>query len=218
MIRHVGVDFTGQFDKTSLKVVFLGLPGKVKGINGNAVSAQSGSRIKGLKAERFGGGSADDLPDIYAHAQAEHLELVHQRDIHAAIDVLQQLGHLCGGGRRNLDCAIEDCFVEECGQFTGILFQPTHDLGDITPGHALIAGIFTLRRKRGKEAVTLRRICACSLETAWVFLFQRGNHDFFRSAGIGGALQHYKLARAQMRSNGVSRSLDIAEIGLVVFV
>src|SRR5712692_3283772 len=89
VIRHVGVDFTGQFDKTGLKVVFLGLPGKVKGIDGNAVPAQSRSRIKGLKAKRFGGGSADDLPDIYAHAQAEHFELVDQRDFHAAIDVLQ---------------------------------------------------------------------------------------------------------------------------------
>ena len=43
--------------------------------------------------------------------QAEQLELVDQRDVDAAIDVLEQLGHLGDASGGDGDSAMEDAFV-----------------------------------------------------------------------------------------------------------
>ncbi len=61
--------------------------------------AESGPGIKRLEAKGLGGGGFDDFPDVEAHAQAEQLEFIDQRDVHAAVDIFEKLGHL-GGSRR----------------------------------------------------------------------------------------------------------------------
>jgi type VI protein secretion system component Hcp len=57
------------------------------------MSAQAQARIERVKAERFGGGGRNDLPDndltdIDARAQAQELQFVHQRDVDAAVNIL----------------------------------------------------------------------------------------------------------------------------------
>ena len=47
--------------------LFAGQPSEVERIDGNAVSAESRSRIEGLVTERFGPGGVDDLPSVDVH-------------------------------------------------------------------------------------------------------------------------------------------------------
>ena len=72
---------------------------KIKRIDGNAVAAETRAGVEGHEAEGLGGGGVDDFPDVDAHAQAEHFQLVDQRDVDAAEDVFEQLGHFRGAGR-----------------------------------------------------------------------------------------------------------------------
>ena len=61
-----------------------------------------GPGLEAHEAERLGRGGVDDLPDVDAHAVGEHRELVDERDVDRAEDVLQQLrqlGHLGRGDR-----------------------------------------------------------------------------------------------------------------------
>src|ERR1019366_9313206 len=88
LIGHIGVDLARQFYEASREIVFAGLPGEVERVDGDAVAAETGSRIESLEPERFGLRSVDDLPDIEAHALTEELQFVHQGDIDTAVDVL----------------------------------------------------------------------------------------------------------------------------------
>ena len=93
VVGHGHVDLARQFDETRVEVELLCLPREIKGIDGNAVSAQTRPGIERMKAERLGRGRVDDLPDVEIHAQAQHFELVDQRNVDAAVDVLEQFGH-----------------------------------------------------------------------------------------------------------------------------
>jgi hypothetical protein len=93
-VGHVDIDFAGEFDEAGAEVELAGLPGKVEGVDGDAVTAESGTRIEGLEAEGLGFGSVDDLVDVDAHADAELFEFVDEGDIDAAINVFEELGHL----------------------------------------------------------------------------------------------------------------------------
>src|SRR5207245_4114989 len=112
MVRHVGVDLARQFDETRTEVTLFGFPGKIERIYWDAVSAKSRSRIKRMEAERLGGGSLNHFPYVYAHPQAQQLEFIDQRNVHAAVDVFEKLGHLRRRRRRNRHDAVENCTVE----------------------------------------------------------------------------------------------------------
>jgi hypothetical protein len=97
VIRHVDVDLARQFNEARAKVPFFRFPGKIKRIDRNAVPAQPGTGIKGLKPKRLGGSRVNHFPDIESHAQRQQLEFVDQRDIDAPVDIFQELGHFGGG-------------------------------------------------------------------------------------------------------------------------
>jgi hypothetical protein len=59
-------------------------------------SAEAGPGRVGHEAEGFGGRGADHFVDVDAHPVGDDLHLVHQADVHRAVDVLQQLRHLLG--------------------------------------------------------------------------------------------------------------------------
>ncbi len=65
IIGHAGIDVAGKLYELCMKVIFPGLPGKVKGVYRNAVATESGAGIKGMETKRFCPGSMDNLPDIY---------------------------------------------------------------------------------------------------------------------------------------------------------
>ena len=63
------------------------------------MAAQPRPGIKGHEAERLRSRRVDHFPDIDAHAHGQHLQLVDQRDVHAAKNIFQQLGHFRGARR-----------------------------------------------------------------------------------------------------------------------
>src|SRR5271165_2974717 len=96
VVGHVVVNLSGQLDEAGLEIKLFRFPREIERVDGNAVPAQARAGIKGMEAERLGGGGFNDLPDIDAHAQTQQLEFVDQRDVDAAVNVLQQFGHFRG--------------------------------------------------------------------------------------------------------------------------
>jgi len=88
ILRHLSVDFTGQFNKTRIVVEHLQFPGQVERIDGNTVSTQTRTREKGHEAKGFGGGSLDDFPDRDSQFFAHDGNFVDQPDVHSPKRVL----------------------------------------------------------------------------------------------------------------------------------
>ncbi len=108
------------------------------------MAAEAGAGVKGLEAKGLGFGGVDDFVDVDAHAHAKLLELVDQRDIDAAIDVFEELGHLGHRGRADRDHAAKDGAVK-CGrQFRGDRAAAADHFGNIVACDGVVAGVFAL--------------------------------------------------------------------------
>src|SRR5215469_12286782 len=94
MVRHVRVNFAGEFDEARAEIPLFGLPRKVERIDRDAVSAEAWSGIERMEAERLGGCSFDDFPDIDAHTKRQQFQFVDQCDVDTAVDVFEKLRHL----------------------------------------------------------------------------------------------------------------------------
>src|SRR6266851_1942710 len=55
--------------------------------------ATPSTRIKRHETEGFGRRGVDHFPDVDVHSKAELFEFVDQRDVHAAENIFEQLGH-----------------------------------------------------------------------------------------------------------------------------
>src|SRR5262249_32808310 len=88
------------------------LPREVEGVDRDAVSAEPGPRLEAHEAERLRRRSLHDLPDVDAHPVAELRELVDERDVDRAEDVLEQLRELRRFGRGNLDDLLAGAAVQ----------------------------------------------------------------------------------------------------------
>ena len=86
----------------------------------------------GLKAHEpvgLGRRGVDDLPDVDAHALGEDRELVDERDVDRAEDVLEQLGQLGRLGGRDPDHVVADAAVEVVGAVEAAGVMPPITLG-----------------------------------------------------------------------------------------
>ena len=115
-----------------------------------------GPGIEGLEPEGLGGGRVDDFLDVDAHAQREQLELVDQSDVHAAVDVFEQLGHFGSRGRRNRDHTVEDGAVKCARQLRCLRVESADDFRDIVARDSFVAGVFALGRKGNEERFRIR--------------------------------------------------------------
>ena len=77
-----------------------------------------------------------------------------------------------------------------------------HYLGNIGPGHGIVAGIFTLRRENHVNARLIGG--ARNLQSTRVSCLKQRNHHLFRRTRIGRAFQHDQLALMNVRSNGLT--------------
>src|SRR5215471_14475778 len=113
---HSRIDFASKFDKAGRDVVFARFPGKIEGVNRNAVAPEAWSRIERHEAERFGFCSLNHLPDVDAHGGENNLELVYQGDVDSSKDIFGELDGFSGfqGGDRN--CPLYDTGVESIGK------------------------------------------------------------------------------------------------------
>ncbi len=218
VVRHRGVDLAGELDEARVEVPLLRFPRKIERVHRDAVPAEAGSGIERLESEGLGLRCLDHFPDVDAHAQREQLQFVDQRDIHAAIDVLEQLGHLRSGRARDRHDRIEDGAIKRGRDFAGARVEPTNHFRDIAPRDRVITRILTLGRERYEERILTGIAIACGLQSGAVLRFQDRYHDFFGRPGIGRALEYDELPGAQVRGNGIGRSGDVAEVGLAHLV
>ena len=71
-----------------------------------------GPGIEAHEAERLRRGGVDHLPDVDPHPVAQHRELVDQRDVDRAEDVLEQLRQLRRLGRGDHQHLVADALVQ----------------------------------------------------------------------------------------------------------
>ena len=142
-----------------------------------------------MEAEWLGRGGADDLPNIETHAETKQLQFIYQRDVYAAIDVFQQLGHFRGRRRGNHNRAIENCTVHRGSEFGSLWIQPTDNFGNIAAGDSRVARIFALRRKGDEEFLSGELSSSRRLETRFVLFLAADdsrlvtNQEFIIDAG-----------------------------------
>src|SRR6266480_4615705 len=90
--------------------VFASLPCEIKWINRDTMPAKPGAGIKRHEAKWLRFGCFNDLPDINAHRSVNKLQLINQRDIHAAENIFQKLRSLSDSTRRDRHNFV-DCFA-----------------------------------------------------------------------------------------------------------
>src|ERR1039458_8679268 len=136
------------------------------------MAAESGPGIKRVKAKWLGLRGVDNLMNVNAHAHAELLQFVDHRDVDAAINVLEQLGHFGHGRAAYGHHPSEDGTVKGRCQFYSSRSASSHNLGNVVPGDSIVAGIFAFRRESHMEARFPN--CARNLQpTRIAFLEQR---------------------------------------------
>ena len=101
--RHREVDVAGQLDEAVDEVELAGPPGEVVRVDRDAVAADARAGPERHEPERLGRRRVDDLPDVEAHPLAQQGQLVHERDVDVAEDVLEELGELGRVRRGELD-------------------------------------------------------------------------------------------------------------------
>ena len=111
-VGHPLVHLAGELDELGLHVELARTPGEVERVHRQAVSAHAGSGLERHEAVGLGCRGVDDLPDVDAHPVAQDRQLVHERDVHRAEDVLEQLGELGRLRCRDLHDLVADLAVE----------------------------------------------------------------------------------------------------------
>src|SRR4029077_17475131 len=151
---------------------------EVEGVDGQAVAAEAGPGLEAHETERLRRRRVHDLRDVELHPLAELRELVDERDVDRAEDVLEQLRQLRGLGRGNLDDLVHGARVELDRAARALRGQAADDLRGGLGRPVLPAGVDALRREGQVEAF------AC-LQSAR--LEQRG-YALTRRAGVRGRL------------------------------
>ena len=147
MVRHGGIHFAGQLDEARGEIIFARFPRKIIGVHRDAVAAEARAGIKGHEAEGLGRGAVDNFPDIQIHAQAKLLQLVHQRDVHAAKYIFEQLHHLRRARGADRNHLRNDLRVESRGGAAARRIRSANHFRNLRQAVLLVAGIFALGRK-----------------------------------------------------------------------
>jgi hypothetical protein len=183
------------------------------------VTAEARAGIEGHEAERFCGGAIDNFENIEIHAQAELLQFVHQRDIHAAKNIFEQFHHLGGARGADRNYFRNDLGVEAGGCASAWGIHATHYFGDLRETELLVTRIFTLRGegeiKIGRDVFGAFAVRDGAAQSAF---FENRQHQLFGRSRIGGAFENDELIALQVGCDGASGVFDVTEIGFAPLV
>ena len=98
-VRHRLVDLPRELDELGVEAELARLPREVEGIDRDAVTAEAGPGLERHEAERLRRRRLDHLPHVDVHPVAQLRELVDERDVDRAEDVLEELRELGRLGR-----------------------------------------------------------------------------------------------------------------------
>ena len=142
---HGHVHFAGELDEARGDAVLARLPRQVERVERNAVTAEPGAGVEAHEPEGLGLGGVEHVPHVDAHAVVDDLELVHERDVHGAEDVLGELGRFGGARRAHADDLAHRRFVEIRCELARSLVDTPHHLRDRAVLVLLVAGVLALR-------------------------------------------------------------------------
>lgn len=145
--RHAQVDLRGQLDELGVEVEFACLPREVVGVDRDAVAADAGAGVERHVTERFRRRRVDDLPDVDLHAIAQERQFVDERDVDAAENVFEQLGHLGDSWVGHLDDELlgDDLRVEVLCELRALLLDSADDFWGVANREVLVARVNALR-------------------------------------------------------------------------
>ena len=162
-----------------------------------------GPGLKRHEAVGLGRGGVDHLPDVDAHAVAEDRQLVDERDVHRAEDVLEQLGQLRRlAAWRPATTSSQTALVELDRAPPALVGQAADDLGRVAQREVGAARVDALGRE-GQVEVAPRGQAG---------LLQQRPEALARRARVGGRLEHDELAlleHVRQRRAGVDQRLEV---------
>ena len=206
-VRHLLVHLAGELDELRVEAELARLPREVEGIDGDAVAAEARARAEAHVAERLGRGGVDDLPDVDPHPVAEDRELVDERDVDRAEDVLEQLRELGRLRAGELVHRVDRAPVEVGGPARALGRDPAEHLRRRLRRPVLAPRVDALRRHREEEALAHAEAAS---------LLEDRLEQLARRAGPGRRLEHHELALAQHSGEPACGVLDDREVGLAL--
>src|SRR5207302_5447793 len=141
------VYFSGELNEAGREIVFLRLPRQIKRIDGNAVTTETGARIKGRISKRFGSRGVNDFPDIDAHSVGQQFELIHESDVYGTVNVLEQFHQFCRAGRGDGHDFINHLRIQGLSDLETRGRGSSHNLGDGSRRELRVTRILAFRRK-----------------------------------------------------------------------
>lgn len=207
-VRHVVVYLAGQFDEAGVDAIFLGFPGQVEGVDGDAMSTEAGAWGVRHEAEGLCGSSLDHFMDVDAHFVGDDLHFVDQADVNGPVDVLQQLAHFGHFGAADRYCCGNGFAVEHLAQRKTGSGGAADDFGDVGCFEMRVAGVFSLGGV-DQRAVMARNEAAVA--QSWF-------DELFGCTGPGSAFQTEQLAIAEIGQDAFYRVDDEAEVGLMMLI
>ncbi len=204
--RHGLVHLGRQRDEVGHEVVAAGHPAQIIGIDQDAVSADSRTGPEGHEPERLGGGGLHHLPDVHSHPVAQLRQFVHQRDVHRAEDILQQLFHLRHFRRGDLMHRLDNHSVGGGGNRRAFRRYPSHNNGRICRMPRLVSRIDPLRREGEVKILP-------HLQSA---LLQNGKNVAFGRVRERSAFQDHTLILPKMGRDRFRGVHYIGDVGILV--
>src|SRR5690606_19966582 len=197
------VDLARELDEARLQTILARLPCQVERIDRDAVPSEARARLVRHEAEWLGRRRTDYLENVDTHAVGDDLQLVHQADVHGAVNVLQELRHLGGTGGAHRNDLVHRLAVQRHADPQAGGRRAAADLGNVARRELRVAGILPFRRKAQKDVPAHLE---AALLDAWLELF-------LGRAGVGRAFQRDELSGSQMRQERLEAAGDETEIG-----
>jgi hypothetical protein len=92
---HPLIDLTCSLDETRTVIKGAQFPGKIVGVDGNAVPSNAWAGIKRSKAVRLRPRRINNLPDVHAKQVGHYGQFIHQTDVHGPESIFDKLYEFC---------------------------------------------------------------------------------------------------------------------------
>ncbi len=179
-----------------------GLVRQIIGIDADAVAADE-TGAEGLEVP-LGAGRLEHLARLEAELLEQHGELVDQRDVHVALNVLDDLGGLGDADRaRAMGAGGDDLGIDGVDEIGGFRRRAGGDLDDVGEAVLEVARVDALGRIAGEEV---------AIEGEARGLLELGHADLLGRAGIDRRFVHHHVARGEHLAYGAARGDERAEI------
>ena len=149
------------------------------------MTAQSWSRIEGLKSKRFGLCGIHHFPHVDAHAIEQHFQFIHHRDVDSAIGVFQDLAGFGNFGIVDAHNLHDRVTIKSTRQITAQRINPTDHLWNSGGSVIRIAWIFAFRTECHEDIFTTDEFGRIAI--------QDGHHHISSCRRISGAFQNDEL-------------------------